>query len=1230
MMKKATFLSTLALVTVLSFVSATAWSQVVVSQVYGGGGNSGATLKNDFIEIFNKSSEPVNLAGWSVQYASATGSDWQVTELTDFILQPGQYYLIQQAQGSGGSVDLPTPDATGTIPMASSNGKVALVSSTTALSGACPTGTEIIDLVGFGTASCFEGSGAVPALSNTTAGIRLSQGCIDTNNNLADFEVAAPDPRNTASPVHVCSTTPSVAMPTFDPAPGIFTSPVSVSITTTTEDASIYYTLDGSDPTESSTLYTAPLNISGTTTIKARGYKEGLDPSFIATGVYTFPTTVATIAELKELPFGTTPYTLSGEVILSYQQEFRNQKFIEDETGGIMIDDYYGVITTSYNLYDGITGVQGTLNEFGNMLQFTPLANTAPASSVGNVINPPVISLAEFVSNFEAYESRLVTIQNVHFVDPTGNFANGITYAISDGVTTANFRTTFYDEDYIGEPIPTEPFHLTGLPNARAEGNFITPRFASDFDFDLISTDANLSAFTLGGINALNLAEVEVTSPSDEGATLFVTDFTNFSGIVVTTTHPAATYAVSLNGNAVDQGDLATQPLAAEDVVLVTVTAEDETTTKYYKVTLIDEIRQLAFTAPVGGEEYETGEPVTVSWTSENIQTLNMYVYQVGFSAPVTEYTNIPASSGTITENLPNGAHGTFFFRLSDASDLTFYTESEHVTFFDILDPEILALDPVNNAMDVTGEDGFTITVSENILPVSGKTIRIYTSSEDVLFESIATTSALVNIDGNQIHFTPANDLSFETGYYILVDEGAFADLGGNLLAGISSGEWSFTTSSEPVIVIICNGDFEDWTGGKPDCWFGSKTNLAGSAVVQYTENPQSGNSAVQLINSDSGHKRFTSQTTSVENGVGYKLTFWLKGKGDIRTGLFDNREDAFGYFYNDYITVNSNTWTEHSQVITADNTTDIAEFIFSLRNSDETMGHIQLDNVSIEVISNEAQQVANILALRAGETGMRYQLTGEAILTFQQNFRNQKYIQDATAAIVIDDFDGVITTSYAIGDGITGITGTLTSNNGMLQLVPTDDSAPATSTENNIIPEVRALASLTSDDQAKLVKIENVSFANATGTFASSQNYNLTSANGDGVFRTSFFDADYIGTSVPTQPQNLTVLVNQYLATIQVTARSLDDFELYTNVQETEMAGVSIYPNPFRDNIRLVNLAQIEKVRLVNSSGQIMQEFNTFEGDLEIRTSYLKSGLYFIQLIDKNGNHYVQKMIRQ
>jgi hypothetical protein len=193
----------LALIAIVSSVSVNA--QIVISQVYGGGGNSGATYKNDFIELFNKSNAPVSLAGWSVQYASATGSSWGVTNLTNFTLQPGQYYLIQQAQGSGGTVDLPTPDATGNLAMAAGAGKVALVNSTTALSGTCPT-TGVIDFVGFGTtANCFEGAGPTPTLSNTTAALRLNNGCTDTNNNAADFATGAPNPRNSSTSSYSCS-----------------------------------------------------------------------------------------------------------------------------------------------------------------------------------------------------------------------------------------------------------------------------------------------------------------------------------------------------------------------------------------------------------------------------------------------------------------------------------------------------------------------------------------------------------------------------------------------------------------------------------------------------------------------------------------------------------------------------------------------------------------------------------------------------------------------------------------------------------------------------------------------------------------------------------------------------------------------------------------------------------------------------------------------------------------
>jgi uncharacterized protein len=172
-------------------------ANVVISQVYGGGGNAGATYTHDFIELFNRGTTVVDLTGWSVQYASATGTTWAVTALSG-TLQPGQYYLVQQAQGAAGTTPLPTPDATGSIAMSATNGKVALVNSSNALSGSCPLGAPVVDFVGFGTANCFEGSGPTPALSNTTAALRKAAGAEDTDDNAADFEVGAPTPRNSS------------------------------------------------------------------------------------------------------------------------------------------------------------------------------------------------------------------------------------------------------------------------------------------------------------------------------------------------------------------------------------------------------------------------------------------------------------------------------------------------------------------------------------------------------------------------------------------------------------------------------------------------------------------------------------------------------------------------------------------------------------------------------------------------------------------------------------------------------------------------------------------------------------------------------------------------------------------------------------------------------------------------------------------------------------------------
>jgi len=184
----------------------------VISQVYGGGGNSGSVFTNDFIEIFNPGPDPVNLAGWSVQYTSAAGSTWSVTPLSG-ILAAGRYHLAQEGGGTNGTTPLPTPDSSGSILMSATDGKIALVRSVTALAVACPAGGDLVDLVGYGTANCSEGNVAAPALAANVSGVRAQNGCVDTNLNGADFGTASPPtPRNSASTLNDC-TPPTVVWP---------------------------------------------------------------------------------------------------------------------------------------------------------------------------------------------------------------------------------------------------------------------------------------------------------------------------------------------------------------------------------------------------------------------------------------------------------------------------------------------------------------------------------------------------------------------------------------------------------------------------------------------------------------------------------------------------------------------------------------------------------------------------------------------------------------------------------------------------------------------------------------------------------------------------------------------------------------------------------------------------------------------------------------------------------
>jgi len=191
---------------------------LVISQVYGAGGNTGATYKNDFIELHNRGTTTVSLTGMSLQYAAATNSNWSSVVPLSGSVAPGGYFLVQLAGGTVGA-SLPTPDLSSTtINMAAGAGKIALINSVTQVpTGACPPAATTIDFVGFGsTATCSEGSTTgttyAPAPSATTADIRIQNGCADINVNgpgagttSQDFIAGTPVPRNTASAVVACA-----------------------------------------------------------------------------------------------------------------------------------------------------------------------------------------------------------------------------------------------------------------------------------------------------------------------------------------------------------------------------------------------------------------------------------------------------------------------------------------------------------------------------------------------------------------------------------------------------------------------------------------------------------------------------------------------------------------------------------------------------------------------------------------------------------------------------------------------------------------------------------------------------------------------------------------------------------------------------------------------------------------------------------------------------------------
>jgi hypothetical protein len=209
-------------------------ADVRISQVYGGGGSTSITpvpaFNQDFVELYNASNSPVDISGWAVEYASATGF-WGsfagniVTFPSGTVIQPCAYLLVGGAWlATYTGATLPTVDFVGGLNMSGTGGKVALFSSTqTNVACGLETPGSLVDKVSYGTTTnCAEGT-LVGVLSTLTAAIRNQGGYMDTNNNVADFTVGVPAPRNSSSPLNdICGLPVSTEVQSFGAMKSIF------------------------------------------------------------------------------------------------------------------------------------------------------------------------------------------------------------------------------------------------------------------------------------------------------------------------------------------------------------------------------------------------------------------------------------------------------------------------------------------------------------------------------------------------------------------------------------------------------------------------------------------------------------------------------------------------------------------------------------------------------------------------------------------------------------------------------------------------------------------------------------------------------------------------------------------------------------------------------------------------------------------------------------------------
>ena len=534
----------------------------------------------------------------------------------------------------------------------------------------------------------------------------------------------------------------------------------------------------------------------------------------------------------------------------------------------------------------------------------------------------------------------------------------------------------------------------------------------------------------------------------------------------------------------------------------------------------------------------------------------------------------------------------------------------------DIADLSVYGLERAGNGGSSTGAQTYTF-------PADAKTAGeyIYLGTETPLFNqylginpTYEVTTGELNNNGDDTVILYSNgaisDLIGEIGVdgsgtaWEYLDGWAYRNDGFGPNATFTSSEWTFSGAN-----ALDGCDLADDTGINADC---------GSVYPLGTYNPVGSTDPSITITSPSEGTVFPPGTTSVNLSI-FVQNFVVDAVNDGNDGHI-------------HWTVNAAAQPMKYDVLDETiNVTDGGTYTVFMKLVDDNHQDIApAVNATVNFSVNSAVQVADLAALRAdvianGEGGI-YELMSVPTVTYARTSRNQKYVQDSSGAgILIDDSAGTITTTFAIGDGISGLIGQTSSFGSVLQFIPSVDASVVAGA--SVTPEVVDIATLLTnweDYESELVKINSVTFADAGGTFASSTVYNISDPDMM-AFRTNFSEADYIGQTIPAGANAMVVLVAEFNGTPQVVARSLSDLTL--SVESFETNNFNVYPNPVSNGIVNITSRSNDAISITVFDILGKQVITETVSDSSLNVSSLNTGIYIMK-ITQNGNYITKKLV--